>query len=112
MIVECLSNTVAELIETIALERLPPGKSKVLRVVGRDIALFNVNGTVYALDDACPHAGVSLGASKLRGSIVTCRGHGFRYDVTTGSCISIAGLRAASHTVEIIEGKIFVRVAE
>jgi len=100
----------AEFVETIALDRLPPGKAKVVRVAGRDIALFNVDGAVYALDDACPHAGVSLGTSKVRGGVVTCRGHGFRYEVTTGSCLSIAGLRADTYSVRIAHGRIFVSI--
>jgi 3-phenylpropionate/trans-cinnamate dioxygenase ferredoxin component len=99
-----------EFIETIALDRLPPGKAKTVRAGSKDLALFNVDGTVYALDDACPHAGVSLGAGKLRGSIVTCRGHGFRFDVTSGGCVTIAGLRATSYPVKIADGKIFVSV--
>jgi len=97
-----------EFIETIALERLRPGKAIVVRVAGRDIALFNVDGAIHALDDACPHAGVSLGASKLRGNIVTCRGHGFGYDVTSGRCVTIEGLRAATREVKIVDGKILV----
>jgi 3-phenylpropionate/trans-cinnamate dioxygenase ferredoxin subunit len=100
----------AEFIETIALDRLPPGKSKVVRIGGKDIALFNVDGAIYAIDDACAHAGVSLGASKLRGSTVTCRGHGFRYDVTSGQCTSIAGMRVASYPVRLVAGKIMVSV--
>jgi nitrite reductase/ring-hydroxylating ferredoxin subunit len=101
----------AEFIETIALERLRPGKSMVVRLAGKDVALFNIDGNLYALDDACPHAGVSLGSSKLRGNIVTCRGHRFGYDVTTGQCVSIAGLRAVRHEVKIVDGKIFVSPA-
>jgi nitrite reductase/ring-hydroxylating ferredoxin subunit len=101
----------AEFVETIALERLRPGKSMVVRVAGKEVALFNVDGHIYALDDACPHAGVSLGSSKLRGNIVTCRGHRFGYDVTTGQCVSIAGLRAAQYEVKIADGKIFVSPA-
>ena len=98
----------AEFLETIALDRLRPGKGKVVRVAGKDVALFNVEGVIYALDDACPHAGVSLGSSKLRGNIVTCRGHGFGYDVTTGQCVNIVGLRAPTYEVKIADGKILV----
>jgi len=97
-----------EFVETIALDRLRPGKGKVVRVAGKDVALFNIDGTIYALDDACPHAGVSLGSSKLRGNIVTCRGHGFGYNVTTGRCVSIEGLRARTHEVKIVAGEILV----
>ncbi len=100
----------AELLETIALDRLPAGKAQVVRIAGKEVALFNVDGAVYAIDDACPHAGVSLGSSKLRGQIVTCRGHRFGYDVTTGQCVSIAGLRAASYPVKIVDGKIMVSI--
>jgi nitrite reductase/ring-hydroxylating ferredoxin subunit len=100
----------AEFLETIPLDRMRPGKGKVVRVAGKDVALFNVDGTIYAIDDVCPHAGVSLGSGKLRGSIVTCRGHGFSFDVTSGRCVSITGLRAASYAVKIIDGKILVAI--
>ncbi len=98
-------------LETIALSRLPVGRSMVVQVAGSDIALFNVDGNVYAVSDACAHAGASLGSGKLRGKIVTCRAHGFRYDVTTGRSTSIAGLRVASYPVRVVDGKIFVAIA-
>jgi 3-phenylpropionate/trans-cinnamate dioxygenase ferredoxin subunit len=101
----------AEFVETIALDRLRRGKGKVVRVAGKEIALFNVDGHIYALDDACPHAGISLGSSKLRGNIVTCRGHRFGYDVTTGQCMSIVDMRATRYEVKIADGKIFVSPA-
>jgi nitrite reductase/ring-hydroxylating ferredoxin subunit len=47
----------AEFLETIPLDRLPPGKAKVVRVAGKDVALFNVEGKIYAMDDTCAHAG-------------------------------------------------------
>jgi len=99
-----------EYVETIALERLRPGKAMTVRVAGKDVGLFNVEGNVYALEDACPHAGASLGSSKLRGGVVTCRGHSFAYDVATGRCVTIQGLCAASYSVRIIEGKIMVSI--
>ena len=48
------------------------------------IAVFNVDGDLYAIDDSCPHMGSSLGMGRLDGCIVTCRGHGLTFDVTTG----------------------------
>jgi len=100
----------ADFQETIKLDRLPPGRGKVVRVAGRDVALFNVGGKIYAIADACAHAGVSLGSGKLRDNIVTCAGHGFRYDVTTGHCVSISGLRVAAYQVSVVDGKILVAV--
>lgn len=100
----------ADFLETIALDRLPVGRSMVVRIASKDVALFNVEGNIYALSDACAHAGASLGSSKLRGPIVTCRGHGFRYDVTTGHCTSILGLRVASYQVKVVDRKIMVSI--
>ncbi len=100
----------ADFVETIPLERLRVGKSKTVRVGDTDVALFNVDGNIYAMNDACAHAGASLGSGKLRGTIVTCRAHGFRYDVTTGHCTTIAGLRVGAYLVKIVDGKIMVSI--
>jgi nitrite reductase/ring-hydroxylating ferredoxin subunit len=98
-------------LETIALSRLSVGKSITVRIGGKDIALFNVGGTIYAMSDGCAHAGASLGSGKLQGAIVTCRAHGFRYEVTTGRCTNIQGLGVATYPVKVVDGKIFVAVA-
>ena len=95
-------------IEAAALEQLPPGRGMSVTVAGKDIALFNVEGTIYAMDDSCLHQGLSLGNSKLEGKVVTCRGHGWKYDVTTGSTLVSPGFGVASYPVKVVEGKILV----
>ncbi len=100
-----------DFLEAISIDRLRPGWGMVVRVGGKDVAVFNVDGNIYALNDACAHAGASLGSGRLNGSMVTCRAHGFRYDVTTGRCANIAGLRVAAYPVKVIGGKIMVAVS-
>jgi 3-phenylpropionate/trans-cinnamate dioxygenase ferredoxin subunit len=68
----------AEFVEVMRLEELPPGKGTMVTVAGKDVALFNVDGTIYAMEDSCLHQGLSLGTSQLEGKVVTCRGHGWR----------------------------------
>ena len=102
----------ASYIEVANLEQLPPGRGTTVSIEGKDIALFNVNGTVYAMDDTCLHQGVSLGISKLEGNIVTCRGHGWKYDVTTGSTYPVPGVGVATYPVKVVEGKIMVAIDE
>ena len=97
-------------VETIPLDRLKPGRALTVRVSGKDVALFNVDGNIYAMSDACAHAGASLGSGKLQGNTVRCQAHGFRYDVTTGHCTNIQGLRVVSYPVKIIDGRITVAV--
>jgi 3-phenylpropionate/trans-cinnamate dioxygenase ferredoxin subunit len=102
----------AELVEVMRLDQLPPGKGTTVMVAGRDVALFNVDGTIYAMEDSCLHQGLSLGTSQLEGKVVTCRGHGWRYDVTTGCTFHVKDYGVTSYAVKIIEGKIMVSVGE
>ena len=45
-------------------------------VAGKYVAMFNVNGTIYAMEDSCLHEGESLGTGQHDGKVVTCRSHG------------------------------------
>jgi len=63
------------------------------------------------MDDSCLHHGVSLGNSPLEGKIVTCRGHGWRYDVTTGNVAHVPDYGVTSYPVKVEDGKILVAVA-
>ena len=92
------------------LDQIPPGKGTSVKVGDKDVALFNVDGTIYAVDDTCPHAGSSLGTSKLDGTIVTCRAHGMKFDVTTGCFAGTSDTGVTAHQVKIVDGKVLVAV--
>ena len=98
----------AEFVEVMRLEQLPPGKGTTVMVAGKDVALFNVEGTIYAMDDSCLHQGLSLGTSKLEGKIVICRGHGWRYNVTTGKVLHVPDYGVTSYPVKVVDGRIVV----
>jgi nitrite reductase/ring-hydroxylating ferredoxin subunit len=51
----------ADFVEVAKLDQLAPGQGMTVTVRGVPVALFNVDGTLYAIDDTCLHAGVSLG---------------------------------------------------
>ena len=72
-----------------------PGKSKLVEVNGRRIALFNLDGTFYAIDDFCTHRGASLSEGDVIGKDVQCPWHGALFDVTTGEPSS--GRRGRRH---------------
>ncbi len=57
-------------------------------LLARPYAVFNVDGNLFGLDAACRHAKANLAAGKLDGKIVECFMHGWRYDVTTGECVT------------------------
>jgi len=100
----------AKFIEVALLEQIAPGKSKLVYVEEKSIALFNIDGMIYAIDDSCLHQGSSLAQGKLNGKILTCRAHGWKYDVTTGSLTLNPESGVASYAVQVVDGKIAVAV--
>src|SRR5919198_1785564 len=100
----------ADFVKVATLDQLAPGRGMTVTVRGVPVALFNVDGTVYAIDDTCRHEGVSLGTGELRGNIVRCRAHGWRYDVTTGHSMNEPDCRVTCYPVQVAEGTILVDV--
>ncbi len=90
------------------LDEVPPGRGSSFTVGERQIAIFNVDGIVYAMDDSCLHKGASPGNGQLNGKVVTCRAHGWRYDVTTGSTMASPGYGVTAYPAKIVDGKILV----
>jgi nitrite reductase/ring-hydroxylating ferredoxin subunit len=66
---------------------IQPGQGKVFEVGGKRLALFNVDGVFYAIDDTCTHRGGPLSEGELSGKEVTCPWHGAVFDVTTGQVL-------------------------
>jgi 3-phenylpropionate/trans-cinnamate dioxygenase ferredoxin component len=100
----------ADSFDVMPVDDLAPGCARAVRLGQRDVALFRVGAEVFALDNSCPHAGASLAAGKLNGRIVTCRAHGMRFDVATGCMPGIAGLEVARYPVQLMGGRIHVRI--
>jgi nitrite reductase (NADH) small subunit len=100
----------AEFVKVATLEELPPGSAKSVEVQGRAVALYNLDGTVVATDNTCPHRGGPLGEGDLEGEIITCPWHNFQYDVKTGRCLTNAALSLACHPVRLDGKSILVQV--
>lgn len=82
---------------------LSPGTGKVVQADGRSIALFNVEGTFFAIDNTCTHRGGPLGEGALSGDTVVCPWHGAHFNVKTGVVTSPpapAGVRSFPVKVE------------
>lgn len=66
---------------------LPPGGSLCVVFGGERVAVFNVEGKLYAISDACTHVGGPLSMGHVSGTEVTCPLHGATFDLTTGNPI-------------------------
>ena len=63
---------------------------------GQEIALFKIEGEIFALDNACPHAGGPLAEGEIRDHCVTCPWHAWDFDIRTGACLNMPGIDALS----------------
>jgi 3-phenylpropionate/trans-cinnamate dioxygenase ferredoxin component len=87
------------------------GQARVVDVAGRTLALFNVGGKFYAIDNACPHRGGPLGEGDVEGPIVICPWHAWRWDVTTGANTNNPAVRVVCYPVTVEQGSVFVTLA-
>ena len=61
-----------------------PGNSVCVEIGGEKVAVFNVDGTFYAISDTCTHVGGSLSGGTVDGTVVICPLHGAGFDLKTG----------------------------
>jgi 3-phenylpropionate/trans-cinnamate dioxygenase ferredoxin subunit len=70
----------------------PPGQVKVIMPRGDRIALCNVDGELYAIDDVCTHDGGPLDQGELLGDQIECPRHGAMFDVRTGKALTLPAI--------------------
>lgn len=78
----------AELVTVAKTTELGSGKAKAVQVKGQTIALFNIGGAYYAIDDTCTHQGGPLSEGEVEGTTVTCPWHGAQFNLTSGDALS------------------------
>ena len=92
---------------------LPPGGKKLVDFDGRAIAVFNVDGEYYAIDDICTHDGGPLAEGALEGHEIRCPRHGARFDVRTGKALCLPAFEPVdTHAVEVRGEDIYVAVED
>jgi nitrite reductase/ring-hydroxylating ferredoxin subunit len=88
---------------------VPPGTGKlVIGPLDKPIALFNVDGEFYAINQICPHRGGPLAQGKLAGCVVTCPWHGWTFDVRTGQPDHPGGHSVAGYHVKVEGATVYV----
>ena len=100
----------ANFVKAANLADLTPGTRVEVEVEGKTLALCNIGGTVYALDNTCLHAGGPIGQGELKIDTVVCPWHGWEYNVKTGECLTRSDVKIATYPVQIENGAIKVEV--
>ena len=101
----------AEYVTVAKVSDLAAGSGMVADVNGKAVALFNVGGTIYAIDNTCRHRGGPLGEGSLEGSVVTCPWHMWQYDVSTGEVVANREIKVATYAVQVEGGEIKIAVS-
>lgn len=88
----------------------PPGSCQTVDVDGVAIAVFNVDGHFYAIEDMCTHEAEPLSGGQLRGDRIVCPAHGAEFSLLTGEALSPPAYEAvATFPVRIENGMVQVR---
>lgn len=89
---------------------VPAGEGRVVEAGGRSLALFNVDGAYYAIDNSCAHRGGPLGEGELNGTVVTCPWHGWRWDVKSGANANNPAVKMTCFPVSVEADDVFVEI--
>lgn len=84
-----------------AIKELPPGACRVVRAGDVELAAYNVDGTIYATGNCCPHRGGPLGEGTLDQGVVTCPWHSWQFDCATGVCLDNPRIKVPTYPVQV-----------
>ena len=94
----------AKLVKIAETKDILPGTAGAYDVEGQRVAVFNVGGTLYAIDDTCPHAGGPLSEGQVDGSKVTCPWHSADFDLKTGAVLGPPAFEGVKSYKVVVEG--------
>ncbi|WP_426271083.1 non-heme iron oxygenase ferredoxin subunit [Dyella kyungheensis] len=87
-----------------------PGEYKVVWDGDTAIAVYNIDGDLYAIEDVCSHDGGELAGGEVHGFEVECPRHGARFDVRNGAVMCPPAYEPiASFPVHEVDGQIWTR---
>lgn len=85
------------------------GRGRRVRVEGVDVAVFRVDGRLFAIADGCPHMGASLADGVVVRGRVVCHWHGWTFDLRTGQGDERPWACAAVYEVRVDDGQLWLK---
>jgi len=75
---------VGKVVRVCTIQEISEGTAKIVKMEGKPIAIFNINGKFYATDETCPHEGGPLSDGSIEGENVSCPWHGATFHIKSG----------------------------
>jgi 3-phenylpropionate/trans-cinnamate dioxygenase ferredoxin subunit len=101
-------------VEVGGIDEVPPGHAARAEIDGVPVAIFNVDGRFYCLDDTCSHAQASLsdGDLDVARCAIECPLHGSAFDLRTGDPLSLPAVEPVRvHEIDTADGRIRVALS-
>jgi len=96
--------------EVCALTDLPSGSHKIVDVDDVGIAVFNVGGSLYAIEDICTHDGAPLTGGCVENDVIICPRHGARFSLETGAALTPPAYEPVdTFPIEVRDGVVYTR---
>jgi nitrite reductase/ring-hydroxylating ferredoxin subunit len=107
----------------------PPGSHKIVKVRNIEIGIFNVEGTLHALPNVCPHQYGPLSKGTVGGEmscnaqsgwkfqwgrdgeILTCPWHGLEFEITTGRCLAPQKYSVRVFPIRVVDGEVRLKLS-
>ena len=102
----------SEFITVTKVKDILPGEARVFFVRGSEIAIFNIQGKFYAVDNLCPHQGGPVVAGKVEGEVLTCPWHRWQFHLPTGISPVNSSVSVKTYPVKVVDGEIRIRMVE
>ena len=100
----------SEWITVARAEELAPSERRVVDAGDAQIAVFNLDGQYFAIEDVCTHDGGQLTGGIVEGDQIVCPRHGARFCIRTGAALSAPAYESTrTLPVRVENGEIQIR---
>jgi nitrite reductase/ring-hydroxylating ferredoxin subunit len=100
-----------DFVRAVSIADIPDTQGRLWRHGDKRIALYRTPAGVYAADNRCPHQGYALKDGDIRGDVLTCAWHNWKFRLTDGKCL-FGGENIRTYPVSVRDGWVYVDVTD
>lgn len=94
------------------LDEIPQGGISARKIGENNVILSRQGSIVACFQNACAHFGLEIDNGLIEDGIIKCPYHGFRYDLSSGECLTAPEVALQSHAVRVIGSRVEVRLSQ
>jgi nitrite reductase (NADH) small subunit len=89
---------------------VPNFGKKVVTVSGQEVLLINIKGSIFAVENECPHQGSPLSSAIVKDGYISCPRHGYRFSLADGRCSDHPEFTLKTYVVQVSGDEILIDV--